>query len=246
MSLSSHSRAVDAAPAEWSDSEEIPVTRYDLVQLKCPLGHFRSVRDHIEKSIAGKSALEVGAVGTICDYLPDRISSWPHARYAKAAREIDIIDIDRRRIEIATRLGFRASYGDCEEATLKKRYDAIIMVDVIEHLEQPARALVNLAKHLSEGGALFVTTQNAGYAGDVLRALLNRAPHVYWDHMTLMAPEHIQAMCDRHRLVLRSIYFYSEIDHRSVALRAKSRLLRIAAGAAPRLSQSFLAEIGKP
>lgn len=215
----------------------------ELVRLDCPVGHFRSLKNYISAQISGKRVLNVGAVGTIDEYVPHRIDEWSHARYAKIAREIDAIDIDRTRIEAAARHGYRIDYGNCETVDLGKRYDAIIMADVIEHVEQPPNALVNLARHLAEGGTLFVATPNPGYVSDLLRAALNRGPHVFYDHMSLFAPEHIQAMCNRHGLTLKAVYFYSEIDARSSLLRAKSHLLRIAATISPRLHQSFLAEI---
>ena len=119
------------------------------------------------------------------------------------------------------------------------------MADVIEHVEQPPRALKNLAKHLADEGILYVATPNPSYAGDLVRALLNRGPSVYWDHMALFGPEHIQAICDRHKLTLRAVHFYTEIDERSASQRTKSRLLRMIARFSPRLHQAFLAEISR-
>lgn len=215
----------------------------DLVRLNCRVGRLGSLKEYITAQIAGKSVLHVGAVGTIDDYVPDRIAEWAHARYARVAREIDAIDIDRTRIKTAAAHGFQIDYGNCETVDLGKRYDAIVMADVIEHVEQPPRALVNLTRHLAEDGTLFVATPNPGYLSDLLRAVFNRGPHVFFDHMSLFAPEHIQAICNRHGLTLKATYFYSEIDARSRLLRVKSHLLRIAAAASPRLNQSFLAEI---
>ena len=218
----------------------------DLVRLNCSVGHLTSLKDYLVGKIGGKRVLNVGAVGTLDEnFRPRHISDWSHARYAAAAGEIDAIDIDRERIEIAAQNGYRIDYGNCETVELGKRYDAIIMADVIEHVEQPPRALQNLVNHLTDDGTLYVATPNPTYAGDLVRGLLNRAPHVYWDHMALFAPEHIQGICDRHGLVLRTVYFYSEIDERSAALRTKSRLLRMAAALSPRLHQSFVAEIGR-
>jgi len=221
-------------------------TQDDQVILSCSVGRLTSLKDYLLPKIAGRRVLNVGAVGTLDEnILPDHLSAWSHARYAAVAAEIDAIDIDRTRNELAASHGYRIDYGNCETVDLGKRYDAIIMADVIEHVEQPGQALKNLVKHLTDEGTLFVATPNPGYVADMVRAALNHAPHVYWDHMALFAPEHIQSICDRHSLVLRAIYFYSEIDARSPALRAKSRLLRLAAALSPRLHQSFVAEIGR-
>lgn len=218
----------------------------DQVRLSCATSHITSLEDYLTQKITGKRVLNVGAVGTLGQHnLPYRFSEWSHARYAAVAREIDAIDIDRERNAIAAQHGYHIEYGNCETIDLNKRYDAIIMADVIEHVEQPPRALKNLAKHLTDEGILYVATPNPSYAGDVVRALLNRGPHVYWDHMALFAPEHIQAMCDRHSLKLRAVHFYTAIDERTASLRTRSRLLRMIAQFSPRLHQAFLAEISR-
>jgi len=218
----------------------------DQVRLTCLVGRLVSLRDYLVARIAGKRVLNVGAVGTLDQHiLPDRLSEWSHARYATAASVIDAIDIDHERNETAAKHGYRIDYGNCETVDLGKRYDAIIMADVIEHVEQPPRALSNLANHLTDDGTLYVATPNPSYVMDLVRALFNRGPHVYWDHMALFAPEHIQGICDRHGLVLRAVYFYSELDERTQTLRMKSRLLRMTAAFSPRLHQSFVAEIGR-
>ena len=103
---------------------------------------------------------------------------------------------------------------------LNKRYDAIIMADVIEHVEQPPRALKICKASDRRRHHTWLLDEATPVT---VRALLNRGPHVYWDDMALFAPEHIQAMCDRHSLKLRAVHFYTAIDERNSAACGRDR-----------------------
>jgi 2-polyprenyl-3-methyl-5-hydroxy-6-metoxy-1,4-benzoquinol methylase len=202
----------------------------------------RSSNEFLVKAIKGKSVLNVGAAGGIQSYLPDDIDIWPHKAFMSAAAEIDAIDINHEDIKYAAKYGYEIEYGNCEIVDRGKKYDAIILSDVIEHVEQPGRALVNLVGHLRPNGKLYITTPNPFYVADVLRALLNLAPHVFWDHQTAYFAEHIQGICDRHNLRLESVAYFTGTDSRA-GFSVKSAIIRSIGTLVPRLNQSFLATI---
>lgn len=215
----------------------------DLVRLTCPVRAEPDVQSRILEAARGKSVLSVGAAGGVDYYLPDRPDLWMSERLRRVAGEFVGIDIDREGIRRAAGHGYSILEANCETMTLDRAFDLIVMSDVIEHVEQPPRALVNLVRHLGPGGKLFVTTPNATFVGGFLDALLNRPVGVYYDHVTLFAPEHIQAACDRHGLDLVEVGLFTQVDARTAGTRLKSMGIRILGRISPRLHNSFLAVI---
>jgi SAM-dependent methyltransferase len=78
------------------------------------------------------------------------------------------IDISREAVEQATR-----AYGDFYQAesvesyaaTADKKFDAIVMVEVIEHLEDPLTVIAGAVRLLSPNGSIILTTPNRTYYG---------------------------------------------------------------------------------
>ena len=190
-----------------------------------------------------KSVLNVGAAGGVESYLPDHREVWLHDRLRGVARELVGIDIDRGGIAHALRHGVELVEADCEAMDLGRRFEVIVMSDVIEHLERPGQALEVLVDHLAPGGKLIVTTPNPTYAGTLVRALLNRNLNVYYDHVAGFLPEHLKALCERHGWRLTDVRFFGLIDRRSLSHRLKSSLMGTLARGWPRLAGWFVAVI---
>lgn len=212
----------------------------DTVQLETSPGRIGDLPAFLLRRLAGQSVLNVGAAGGVTYYLPDRAGLWFHARLAEVAAEAVAADIDADGIAHAARHGHTILHADAEAHDFGRRFDAILMIDVIEHVGSPARAVGNLLAHLVPGGALYISTPNPAYLGDVARTLLWRRPSVYWDHQALMAPEHLQALCDRHGHRLSEVHFFSHVDRRSLRNRLVSGAIAAAGRVNRRLNSSWL------
>ena len=126
---------------------------------------------------------------------------------------------------------------------MDESFDLIVLSDVIEHLNNPGLALANLADHLAPGARMIITTPNATFAGNFLKTLLRLPLDVYWDHTALYAPEHIQALCDRHSYRLESLAYYTLQDRRSLATKTKSAVVTVLGWFNPRFHGAFLCVI---
>jgi len=138
--------------------------------------------------------LNVGAAGNAFHYLPDRRDEWMHLHLKAVAADIVGIDIDREGIEHAARHGVELVEANAETADFGRRFDLVVMAEVLEHVERPPLALINLVRQLKPGGELWVTTPNPTSLGTVVRTLRRRPVSVYWDHVTAFFPENIQAI----------------------------------------------------
>jgi 2-polyprenyl-3-methyl-5-hydroxy-6-metoxy-1,4-benzoquinol methylase len=174
----------------------------------------------------GKAVLNVGAAGNVEFYLSGRRDLWMHEKLKSLATELVGLDIDEESVSYANARGESLLLGNCENVELGRKFDLIVLSEVIEHVYSPTAALANLARHLAPGGKLFITTPNPTYYGTVLRALLNRSLNIYYDHVTSYFPENLVVMCRRLGLKVTGIHFYNVTDVRSANLKFRSWMAR--------------------
>jgi len=198
---------------------------------------------YLAQRAAGRSVLDIGVAGGVQRYLPDQTDQWLHARLKSVAADIFALDIDQDGIAYAARHGWTIHHGDCQTAQLGRSFDMAVMMEVIEHVESPAAAISNIFKHLAPGGQLYLTSPNPTFLGDIFRTLRGRPMSIYWDHVALFAPEHIQALCDRHGFELSEVKLFCPRDQRTPINRVKSAVMAGLARLNPRLSTSWLGVI---
>jgi 2-polyprenyl-3-methyl-5-hydroxy-6-metoxy-1,4-benzoquinol methylase len=150
------------------------------------------------------------------------------------------IDIDQTNLAWAARHGVEIVEADCQTMKLDRRFDLIVMSDVIEHLDAPGVAVRVLVEHLAPHGRLLITTPNPTHFGTLAKSFLRRAPSVYYDHVTCFMPEHLQAICDRHGYRLAEVNFFGHVDRRTLIHLVKSRVARAVGRLSPRLFPSFM------
>ena len=72
------------------------------------------------------------------------------------------IDISSDAVRVCRQKGLDAVAGVADEQTLDGTYDAVIGLDVIEHVPEPQETLRLLAAHMPSGGLLLMTTGDWG------------------------------------------------------------------------------------
>lgn len=215
----------------------------DTVRVSAQMGILSDVASYILSQATNKSVLNVGAAGGVRGYLPHNKEIWMHYRLRNVARELVGIDIDQDGIRYAAKYGIEILDANCETMDLHRRFEVIVMSDVIEHLNAPASAIKTLVNHLEQGGKLLLTTPNPTHIGLLGRAVMGRELSIYYDHVGCFAPEHIQAICERFGYRMSQVYYFGHIDRRTRANAIKSIISRGIGRLAKRLSVSFLAVI---
>jgi len=106
------------------------------------------------------------------------------------------IDLNPAAIEAARAAGHRAEVGAIEQVEADRKYDAIVMFDVLEHITAPVPFLTSVRGHTREGGVLYLMTPN-------IRSLLARVSGRRW--VSFKIPEHVAYYSPRSiRLLLES------------------------------------------
>lgn len=220
--------------------------RGDEVALECPVGTVGDIYPFLMLKAQDKDVLNVGAAGNASVYLPDRPHQWLHTRLIDVAADVVGLDLDPVEIGIAAGHGVVIEQGNCEDAQLGRKFDFIVMLEVIEHVDNLATAIHNLLDHLKPGGELVMTTPNATHIGNIIDAFLRRPANVFWQHVNLFTPEHFQAFCDRHGIDLCEVkYFTFDTPGGGLSVRAKTALIKAFGLLSPRLHSSFAVTLRK-
>jgi len=217
----------------------------DIVKLEVGLQKILDPFRLIEELVVGKQVLNVGAAGGVHGYLPANKDIWLHERLRRSANKLIGVDIDEVGISYAKEYGYDILMENCETMDLGKKFDVIVMSDVIEHVNAPVVAIRNLLSHLDDGGRLIITTPNALSGNICLRSLIRKDVNVFWDHVTTYYPEHFQAICDRLRCKLEAVYMFDHVDRRSIETLMKSMVFRLMTTISLRLASSMLVVIRK-
>ena len=127
--------------------------------------------------------------------------------------EVTATDLSESAIEIAksnfpqARFIRSDIYDLGDNAALPKSYfDAIISLEVIEHLQYPKEMLRVAKKHLKHGGKLIISTPYHGYFKNLALSILNKWDNhfsVMWDvgHVKFFSPVTLKQMLSEEGLV---------------------------------------------
>ncbi|UYP28923.1 class I SAM-dependent methyltransferase [Pseudomonas sp. Z8(2022)] len=129
----------------------------DMYEEKNPLGYFDNIRmdviSFIDKPAGEVLEIGCGAGGTL-SYLKSN----------GLAQHVVGIDIASSQIEVALRQGvdeaFVSNLDDLEEILHGRTFDAILMLDVLEHLVDPWSVLKRISGFLRPGGRAYVSLPN--------------------------------------------------------------------------------------
>jgi 2-polyprenyl-3-methyl-5-hydroxy-6-metoxy-1,4-benzoquinol methylase len=166
-----------------------------------------------------KDILDIGLGGHMSDagktddYLKTSLEKTLHGQLVKVAGTIDGLDINERMISVAS-AQFPGKYylADLTDEQLShridKRYDAIVLGDVIEHLDAFRPALQNLKKLLKPDGILIISTANA-YCIDAIIKMLFRYESVHEEHTAYFSYKTMSRLLAMNGYAIRQFFYYT-------------------------------------
>jgi len=185
--------------------------------------------DYILSKIKGKEVLDIGSGGDLV-YFGDEATdkkSLLAFKIVKTAKSLELIEIDEKAAEAFRRRGFQAHYGNAESLQIGKKFDIIVLGDVIEHVDNIGLLFENMKTHLKNDGEIIISTPNPFSLGYFLRAATFRRPRIQYDHTCFIEPDNLKEICNRHGLRFGEAFYFTDIDNRNMSLKIKSFTLML-------------------
>lgn len=118
----------------------------------------------LQRATKDKRVLDIGALGNIEDKI-----GYAHSLHVKYAKEVHSIDINKEWVDKIIENGDKNIYyaditnnKDIDNIINKLgQFSIIIMIEVIEHIDNPGLALENIKRLLTDEGVIIITTPNA-------------------------------------------------------------------------------------
>ena len=160
----------------------------------------------IQRYCRGKKVLDVGCVGHT---VPPTHPLWLHKYITEGADYVLGIDIEAEKVKRMRKQGYNAIVADALTCKLGEKFDVIVAGQIIEHLDNPGIFLENMKKHLSKGGVLIISTDNA-HGAMFVRDYLLKPPNINPQHCMFFSRETMKALLDRHDLEVVEFYYYDD------------------------------------
>jgi SAM-dependent methyltransferase len=144
----------------------------------------------IREFVEGKRVLDLGVVDHTADV--SEKPHWLHGRIRGWAKETVGVDILEKEVAILRTRGYDIVAADAtSDVDLGRRFERVVMGDLIEHVSDPVKLLKFAARHLQPGGRILSTTPNPFYFAWLyesmrLGACIANAEHVMWAGPTMM------------------------------------------------------------
>lgn len=147
-----------------------------------------NIYDKLDKVLGfakSRTVLDVGCVGQAAGYSSD---DWIHNKVKSVAKSILGVDIDIAGLDALKSKGYNVIHFD-EMKNTSEKFEVILMLDVIEHVDNPVEFLSEYAEFLSEDGLMVVTTPNSHRSIDVINILINNTYGVNKEHTAWFCPK---------------------------------------------------------
>ena len=212
-----------AAPIHWtaiSDNPNHPDAKANVRRVLKDIERVRTDTDvvgWIEKAAAGKRVLDIGMASHSEIYWGDR---WPHRRFAKVASSILGIDILESLIGRLAADGYNVRVADAtSDADLGERFDLVLAMDVIEHVDNPVGLMKFCARHLAPGGRVLVSTPNPFSRKFIRQFRRQKQIIVNLDHVIWVTPTMALEIAHRSGLELKHLHLIKPMSKWKAALK---------------------------
>ena len=143
-----------------------------------------SFMDHVKAESLNKSVLDIGCAEH--DQSHWNSKEWKHGEICKWSSDVMGIDIVPAAVKALCEKGYNVQLVDAtSDVFLGRKFDVIVIGDVIEHVDNPVGLLRFAARHINHHGIIICHTPNPFYWSFFLRAIrdgvmIENAEHTSW------------------------------------------------------------------
>ncbi len=159
----------------------------------------------IKKYIKGRDVLDLGCVDHDDETRKEHI--WLHKFIVDNSRSTLGIDTEKEEIEKLKDIGYNVMYGNVENMVLGGEFDVIVAGELIEHLHNPGRFLINIKKNLKKEGFLILTTPNPYNFRNIYNILFKKTPKVRKDHTCYYCPQTISFLARKNGFSVVDVFW---------------------------------------
>jgi len=138
----------------------------------------------IKSFVSGFDVLDIGVVEHDISHMESK--HWKHKCICEWADSVLGIDILKDEIDFLKDKGFQVQCVDAtSDVFLGKRFDRVVIGDVIEHVNNPVKLLEFSRRHIVDGGKIMVSTPNPFFYKFILKMVregtfIANAEHISW------------------------------------------------------------------
>jgi SAM-dependent methyltransferase len=186
-----------------------------------------NINQIIVETCRNKHVLEVGGLGDYSRYIEVGMENWRHTWIKSVAERIVGVDINHEYVKNAVEHGYLYNFGDIEDFNTVKqlgKFEVVLFLDVMEHLNNVSLAIENIRKLLCPGGRVIITTPNAFSFSNLIRIATAKEPNEFPDHTCAFFSSHIKEIFRRQQIFLEKLLYVSFLDDRR-KFRIKSKII---------------------
>ncbi|WP_169754222.1 class I SAM-dependent methyltransferase [Campylobacter curvus] len=168
------------------------------------------IEKYLDKKVINKKVLEIGGIGNYEKYVLDNFEGWRHKRLKGIAKSLRGGDINVKGIEVVNQNGFSYFYFDAEKTDMIAdigKFDTILLIDVIEHLNNIGLALENIKKYMSSDSEFIISTPNITSFNNIVRVLLGKKVNTLEDHTVWMDENNFHQFAKRYGFKIIEIHY---------------------------------------
>ena len=167
---------------------------------------------YIDNQVMNQSVLEIGGIGDYKNYALNDFKNWRHLRLKQIAHSLYAVDINKEAVNFLNDKGFNFIEFDVETSRIEDKigkFDKIVMLDVIEHLNNIGLALSNLKNYMHPCSELIISTPNPLAFNNIFRALTWKKINTLEDHTCFIDAQNFFQLAKRYNFNVEEIHYFT-------------------------------------
>lgn len=177
--------------------------------------------DLINKFCKDKIVLDVGCVGQDIDYSNPE---WIHNQVKNVSKDIVGVDVNLEGIALLKSKGYKILHYN--ELNFEKKFDVILMLDVIEHVNDPVLFINEYKNFLNKNGKIVITTPNSNRGINFINIFFKNDYSLNYEHTFWFCPRTFLEVLNRvEDITINSFYWLKHYTYNYKQLTWKGKII---------------------